>query len=69
MTDWKCIVCGKTIGCSGGIEAKVDDGRPPGSPYRWRKVGIMHEGKCEKQFDEDPYAYDSETPIDSKLKK
>ena len=55
---WECLVCGVTIGCSGGIVASVDDGRPAGTPHRWRRIGIVHEGKCEKRFNADPYRYE-----------
>lgn len=30
------------------IEVKVDDGKPPGTPYRWRRIGWVHEACKEK---------------------
>lgn len=44
-----CLVCGRVI-LNGGIVARVDDGRAPKTPNRWREVGMVHEGHCEQKF-------------------
>jgi len=48
-TSNECLVCGKPC-LNEWIEATVDDGKPPGTPHRWRKVGVVHE-HCHTEFE------------------
>jgi len=50
-----CIVCGKKS--SEVWAARVDDGLPYGTPHRWRTVGVVCEGECDRLFEDDPYKY------------
>lgn len=57
-----CIVCGTTINCECYV-ARVDDGRPPNTPHRWRKVGhVCDNGRCNVAFDNSPYDYAPANP-------
>jgi len=52
-----CIVCGRESGSSVMTGASVDDGLPPGTPHRWRHIGVTCEGECERIFEKNPYSY------------
>jgi hypothetical protein len=50
-----CLVCGEPCHAV-CIVARVDDGRPPKTPHRWRRVGVVHES-CESVFNATPYLF------------
>ena len=57
--DNVCIVCGEP--CNGVyVIACVDDGKPPKTPRRWRRVGVVHEA-CENVFNANPYRFVKQT--------
>jgi hypothetical protein len=47
----KCIVCQEQLSLAVRVPIRVDDGKPPGTPHRWRTIGFAHE-HCADKFQE-----------------